>query len=78
MRLQKAGFFRSIFQFTYADNRCTTLKAIVPIHLHIQIKALILKKKTELKVARIRQVSEFCNKIMSLLTWNRAYGYIKI
>ena len=35
-------------------------------------------EKSLLKLTRIEQMPEFCNKIMYLLTWNRAYIYNKI
>ena len=51
---------------------------IVIIIIIMIIIIIIIKEKPALKVTWITQISEFCNKIMHTLTWNRAYIYNKI
>ena len=51
---------------------------IVIIIIIIIMIIIIIKEKPALKVTWITQISEFCNKIMHTLTWNRAYIYNKI
>ena len=51
---------------------------IVIIIIIIIMIIIIIKEKPALKVTWITQISEYCNKIMHTLTWNRAYIYNKI
>ena len=51
---------------------------IIIIIIIIIMIIIIIKEKPALKVTWITQISEYCNKIMHTLTWNRAYIYNKI